>query len=153
MSIILLVVALFGATATDAYALRAYESRLSKNRLLIVVGDEEAKRVAHDKSYRMRLGEEAASKALRVVGLPSSLTGKAAAMTTAIPLAQKYGLDIERYARKYKQGFTLQYHVNIQGLRQLFSAAEIGDILVPGGPGVSAVNTLVNAMESEAPRK
>jgi hypothetical protein len=130
----------------DALALRVSKSTLSKNKIVIVVGDAEAKRAIHDSEYRTRLGEEAASKALQLVGLPRPFTGKAAMMTMAIPLAHKYSLDFERYSRRYGQGYTLKYHVDVDRLRKLFAIAEAGEVLAPGGPAVTAVNDLLNAI-------
>ncbi len=127
-------------------ALDVYESTLSKNKVLIRVSDSEAQKVSRDQRYATALGIEAAKQMLLLSGIPESITGKVAAAGTAQGLSSKYASDIYSHARKYKQGFALQYQVDLPGVRTLWKASGQGDPFIPGTPAAKAILDIVNRL-------
>jgi len=134
----------------NAQALRVYESQLSSNAVMVQISDEEAKAIVDDPDVAARLASEVTIQMLEIVGIPSSITGKVAMAPVAVVLSSKYSADIYRLSKKYGQGFTMKYHVDLEGVRQMWDISEVGDEIIPGTPAARAVLDVINRLVNTA---
>jgi hypothetical protein len=143
-------VVILGAAVSVCRSVEVYPSKLSSNKVMVRVSDEEALMVKRDLSVANQLGREVTGKMLLLVGVPESVTGKVAAATVAAVLWGRYSNDIRDTVKEYGQGFTLGYYVEIEKLRALWSASAVGDPLMPGTEASKALIDIINELANDA---
>lgn len=136
---------------SPVYAVRAYESTLTRNAICVQFTEQEVLSVQKDASNAQFLGRRTAEELIKLAGIPESITGKVAAFTAWVPMCEKYRLDIIRAVKGIPRGnpLTLKYRdVNLEGVRALWEASAVGDFILPGGEltkqAADAANRIIN---------
>jgi hypothetical protein len=131
----------------QAKAVRVQESTISEDQVTVILSADEVERSRSSAGANI-VGADVATKMLGLAGVPSSVTGKVASIAVWSILCEKYTLDIKRACAKAAEGssLTLKYHVNLDGVRDVWRASEAADLAAPGGPAVSLLNTSINML-------
>lgn len=141
-------------TPATAGAVRVYESELlRKSRqqaLMIALTADELAAARSSRAEATRLGAEVATAVFLAVGVPESVTGKAAGLTAWPALAGRFASEIRAASKEIApdQNATFKYALNLRGLRALWSSldASPADELTPGSAVTRACLTTINRL-------
>ena len=146
------IVILFAQSAgpKTAFPLDVYPSTLSKNAVCVHLSGADVATAKSSKTKAGELAAQTATKMINLAGIPSSLTAKAATLPVWSALCGKYTYDIYEATKQAPPGsnVTLQYGVDIAGVKRVWAASAAADLAVPGTPAYKAALAVLNAFDN-----
>ncbi len=138
--------------STAIFGQEVYKSSFSNEKVNVLLTAQEIWKVKTNRNYSDILGSNVAWQMIKLSGIPESITGKVAGLAVWTILQRKYASDIERLAKTTKKCYnvTLQYKVNLEGVRKIWELSKYGDHIMPGSESSKQIIDLVNKLINSA---